>query len=358
MSVETNSLSGNQKQLLVTFDYELFLGNRSGSVDECMIAPTNKLIVLLEKYNVSAIFFVDTTYLLRLRKQAESTPACADDYKRISDQLCLLVRKGHFVYPHLHPHWLDAEYLPESNQWRLNNTQKYLFKNISEKDRLLVFDGSVSLLKDVLHPEFPDYKINAFRAGGWSIQPFTDFKQYFEKHMFIYEFSVLRGFYQFTDAQFFDFSSAPSKSIYRFSDDVCVEDKKGPYLQFNISSIYIPPATGWLNKIWMKLYMKITNDHTFNKGEGQPSRIVSHINPSSPEGKDLASSHWERVAVELLTQVKLRKYLHFIKLNDYMHFISHPKMITDHNLAVLDKFLKKAFNKYQIVTNFQMMIPQ
>ena len=53
MPVESNPPSGNQKQLLVTFDYELFLGNRSGSVDECMITPTNKLVILLGKYIIT-----------------------------------------------------------------------------------------------------------------------------------------------------------------------------------------------------------------------------------------------------------------------------------------------------------------
>jgi len=348
----------DQKQLLITFDYELFLGNRSGFVDDCMISPTKKLISLLDHYGVRSIFFVDTTFLLRLKKQAETSPVCAVDFKKVADQLITLVEKGHYVYPHLHPHWLDATYIAETNQWKLNSTEKYLFKNITPLERDTVFDGSVNLLKEILHPKFPAYKINAFRAGGWSIQPFTNFIPYFKKHQFLYEFSVLGGFYQFTDAQYFDFSNAPLKSIYRFGDDMCVEQQTGPYVQFNISSIEISPSVSWMNKVWLKLHGKITGDHTFNKGEGQPSRVLNNVKPAIPEGKDLSNSHWERVAVELLTSVKLNSYLEFLDLNNYMHFISHPKMITNHNLSVFEKFLKKSFNKYSIVTDFHKMIAQ
>lgn len=347
-----------KKQLLVTYDYELFLGNRSGYVEECMLQPTRATIDLLEKYGIHAIFFVDTTYLLRLKQQAISTPVCASDFKNVAEQLRILISKGHYVFPHLHPHWLDAEYLSDSNQWRLNSTDKYLFRNISAEERDHVFNGSVNLLKEILHPQFPEYKIDAFRAGGWSIQPFSNFIPYFEKHNFKYEFSVLGGFYQFTDAQYFDFSQAPDKPIYRFSNNECIENKSGGYVQFNISSISISALTSWLNKVWLKLHMKVTSDHTFHKGEGQPSRILNNVLPASAKGKNIADPGNERVAVELLTIMKLRDYNKFIDEHSYMHFISHPKMITAHNLAVFKKFLERSFAKYLIETDFQKMLPQ
>jgi hypothetical protein len=104
--------------------------------------------------------------------------------------------------------------------------------------------------------------------------------------------------------------------------------------------------------------MKLTGDHTFHKGEGQPSRILTGIRPASGSGKDLSNTSWERIAIELLTMVKLNLYLDFLVKNDFMHFISHPKMITRHNLAVFDKFLSKVFEKYQVETDFHMMKPE
>ncbi|MBK7667512.1 MAG: hypothetical protein IPJ32_09355 [Sphingobacteriaceae bacterium] len=52
------------RNLLFTFDYELFLGKRSGTVENCILKPTDKILELFSKYKVTkAIFFVDTTYL-------------------------------------------------------------------------------------------------------------------------------------------------------------------------------------------------------------------------------------------------------------------------------------------------------
>ncbi len=347
-----------QKQLLITFDYELYLGNRSGTINDCMIEPTNQLLEVMKVYGIKSVFFVDTTYLLRLKEQSQTTEACRIDFETIANQLRTLVREGHYVFPHIHPHWLNAEYLTESNQWKLNNTRNYMFKNITKEEQAFVFDGSMALLKDILLSEFPDYEINAFRAGGWSIQPFTNFIPFFEKHHIKYEFSVLGGFYQFTDAQFFDFSNAPIKAIYKFKDDVCIEDPNGPFIQYNISSININSGLSFLNKIWLKVQSNLLNDDTFHKGEGQPSKVVGTNFPLSPLGKDLSNTEWERVAVELLTIVKMWSYLEFFEHNKYMHFISHPKMITNHNLTVFDKFLNNVFEKYPIETDFRMMFPE
>ncbi|HMT30090.1 MAG TPA: hypothetical protein PKD91_12500, partial [Bacteroidia bacterium] len=196
-----------QKQLLITFDYELYLGNRSGTVDDCMIDPTNKLVEVMEPFGIHAVFFVDTTYMLRLKAQSVLTEACKKDFEKIASQLRMLVQKGHYVFPHIHPHWLDAEYLEDKNQWRLNNISKYRFHNISEAERTKVFDGSVELLNEIFHSEFPNYKVDGYRAGGWGIQPFEDFLPYFLKNGIKHEFSVLGGIYQYTDAQQFDFSN-------------------------------------------------------------------------------------------------------------------------------------------------------
>jgi hypothetical protein len=347
-----------QKQLLVTFDYELFLGNRSGHIHDCMIEPTNRLMAIMAKHKIRSVFFVDTTYLLRLKKQAENSTQCAADFKTVATQLTDLVKQGHFVYPHVHPHWLDAIYDEKTNQWQLNDTAKYRFHNISDSEKAMVFNGSVKILEEILHPSFPDYKVNAYRAGGWCIQPFSDFKPYFHQNKIEYEFSVLGGIYQFTDAQYFDFSNAPHKTIYKFNDDVCVPESDGPFTQYNISSIPLSNNKLMLNKLWLKLLYKIKGDHTFNKGEGQPSRILNGIKPVSDKGHDLSDTHWERISVELLTAVKMSAYKNFLDQNKYMHFISHPKMITNHNLVVFDNFLDWAFEKYSVSTDFHSMLPE
>ncbi len=344
------------KNLLITYDYELYLGNRSGSVHDCMISPTEKLLSVMHPYGIRAIFFVDTTYLVRLKEQSLHSLKCKEDFETVASQLRNLVKMGHYVFPHLHPHWLDAEYLTDINQWRLNNVTRYRFHNLTEEEKSKVFNSSMNVLSEILHKEFPEYKINGYRAGGWGIQPFTDFIPYFRNHNIKYEFSVFGGIYQFTDAQYFDFSNAPSKHIYRFSSDICVEDPSGPFTQFNINSFSISPAITFANKIWLKLKYNLPGDHRHRRGEGQPSRDINGIHPTNPGGHNLSLPGKERISVEDLTKIKLGSYLNFINENSYMHFISHPKMVTDFNLSAFKGFLEKIFNRYKIETDFHKMI--
>src|SRR5882757_1817531 len=99
-----------KKSLLLTFDYELFLGKSSGSVQECMKQPTKLLQKVLSRHGVTAIFFVDTTYLLTVEKNAKKYAVCREDLEAVSKQVQELIMDGHYVFPHIHPHWLDAEY--------------------------------------------------------------------------------------------------------------------------------------------------------------------------------------------------------------------------------------------------------
>ncbi len=347
-----------QKQLLITFDYELFLGNRSGTVNDCMIEPVESLIRVMQPYNIHAVFFVDTTYLVQLQKLSAQYPPCKNDFELIKKQLQSLVQLGHYVFPHIHPHWEDAVYLPATNQWQLNHIEKYRFHNVDETTRAGIFDNSVKILQDIIHPVQPAFKVNGYRAGGWCIQPFDDFKPHFDKHNFIYDFSVLSGFFHNSTAQFYDFSTAPRKSVYRFQDDVCEESVNGRFIEFSISSVKIPLILNMINKIWLKYQYRILNDHTFKKGEGQHTTSTGDTEPAAGTGKNMINTSWERISIELLTSVKLPVYTDYMKSSDYMHFISHPKMITRHNLKVFDKFLKMVFDKYTIETDFHKMIPE
>lgn len=114
--------------------------------------------------------------------------------KKIGAQLRELSRGGHDIFPHIHPHWLSAVYLPEINQWQLSDTTLYRFHKLSPSQREEIFTGSVNLLHRILGKN--SKPIDGFRAGGWSIQPTTDFIPCFNNTGIKYEFSVLPGYYQ------------------------------------------------------------------------------------------------------------------------------------------------------------------
>jgi hypothetical protein len=342
------------RKLLFTFDYELFLGERSGTVHECMIDPTNQLLEIFRKHDVSAIFFVDTTYLLRLRDNP--SPQCKKDFNTVADQLKLMVRLGHYVYPHIHPHWLDAIYIPDINQWELTSIERYRFHNISEADREFVFKGSLDVLNSILLREFPDYKIDGFRAGGWSLQPFSDFKPYFEKYGIIYDFSVLPGTYQFSNAQHFDFTLAPQKPVYHFDNDVNIESTDGRFVELVSSILHVTPLVNFLHKMHLRWLYRVAWDHTYGKGRGQRSVEDSNLKPAGKNGSSIHNPQHQPVSIETMSMVKFTLYSRYLASHTYMQFVSHPKMLSLHSMRTLNRFLQKSKNKYEVEFDFKSFI--
>ncbi len=339
------------KKLLFTFDYELFLGERSGSVQKCMIEPTDKLISLFDKFRIKhAIFFVDTTYLIRLKAESVTNDLARMDYATIVAQLQKLIQKEHYIFPHIHPHWLDARYAAESNQWSLPNLSLYRFHSLTIEQREKVFDASIALLKEIIEPLHPNYQLDGYRAGGWCIQPFTDFYPHFKKHAIHYDFSVLPGIKNLSSAQFYDFENAPKQHIYHFEEEVTKLDPNGAFTQMAISVAAIPSHIQFANKFLLKLLWK-----TGNRSLGDGSGVVASKLKNEPP---VISTNLEMISIELLTQIKLSIYLKFLGQHDFMHFISHPKMLSPHNLTSFEIFLKKVVKQYKIETDFRKMLDE
>lgn len=346
------------KNLLNTFDYELFLGKKSGIPQECMIEPTENLIRVLEPFGVKAIFFVDTAYLYRLKSYITQYDACKKDFENIKNQLRDLVSKGHYVFPHIHSHWLDAIYFPEKNTWELSNIERYRFHNVSESDRKLLFESSFQILKDIVLPIKPDYKFNAYRAGGWSLQPFEDYKPYFNNYGIEYDFSVMPGLFQFSNAQYFDFTRNPDKLLYRFENDVLEENPEGSFTEVTSSVLKIPPYINALNRIHLRLLHRLFRDHTYGRGEGQRSVIDTTVKPIWINEQAIGKNNFEVASVELLSIVKLPLYLNYFQHHNYMQMVSHPKMLSKHNLSMFKSFLQTIYNKYEIETDCVKIINQ
>jgi hypothetical protein len=330
----------NNKDILFTFDYELFLGQDSGTVDNCLIIPTNKILSVLNKYNVKGIFFVDTLYLSLLSKFSKSNIRCKKDLDKIEKQLVELLKEHHHVYPHIHPHWLDAIYIEKSNTWSLNKLDKYMFSNLLYDEREYVFNESINYLKQLYYRYSIKEDFSAYRAGGWCIQPFSEFTTFFNKHNIQNDFSVLSGSEKDTNSFKFDFSSVKINQFpYNFQNEVTKEEKKGKYKEYPISSIKFNKKS-IINKVSEKVLWRIKHGQNFGNGKGV--RNISNIEPTKYDNE------LEMVSIELLTLTKLKKYLEFINVNDYMQFISHPKMISPHNILMLDVFLSSISNKYRI----------
>lgn len=343
----------NKRHLLLTFDYELYLGKRSGSVDNCILKPTSMLLKVFRQNSFTkALFFVDTTYLKRLTENDES--ACQNDLKKVKAQLIDILKDGHFIFPHLHPHWRDAVYDKEINQWRLETTDHYRLHSISVQERDELFSFSISLIKQLMQEAGVSYEIDCYRAGGWCVQPFSELKPHFEKYGLLNDFSALRGFKMPGKNIFYDFSTIPRQNIYSFSTEVEKMDVNGKFKEVVISTVRISKVNRFFNKFLNK-YMWYTKNRSFGDGYSAVDGETSVIRGIQNMEKETLSKN-EMVSLELLTYFTRSAYKKYLSENDFMHFISHPKMISEHNLDTLFEFLRYAKMNFVLNTDYKKMI--
>ena len=329
-----------KKNVLITFDYELFLGHNSGSVKNCLIDPTNIFLESIKNYDIKIIFFVDCTYLLKLKELSELNEKINDDFQIIISQIKNLISRGHYVYPHIHTHWVDAQYDEELNQWNLSNIEKYRFDSVSKKKREKIFRESCDLLLEIIQENNKSYKMEGFRAGGWCIQPFENFVSLFMEYGIIADFSVLAGSKKNTNAIKFDFSSIKTNSLpYRFSDNEVIPVESGKFIEFPITSININ-TNSFFN--WLLNAVLWRTNHGKNFGDGSGVPFINY------EDDIVYDKNMEMISIELLNRYKLKSYKNFLHNNNYMHFISHPKMVSSHNISNFKKLIHFYLNKYDI----------
>ncbi len=75
------------RRILLTFDYELFLGVNSGRINDCLIDPTQKVTAVMDRFGLKGIFFVDLLYLVRLKEELPKYPELQEDMDRVISQL-------------------------------------------------------------------------------------------------------------------------------------------------------------------------------------------------------------------------------------------------------------------------------
>jgi hypothetical protein len=341
------------KSLLMTFDYELFLGARSGTVINSIIIPTDKILKLLRNFKLkNAIFFVDTTYIKRLEENLDNT-AIKIDYDLIIGQLTEMVKDGHFIFPHIHPHWVDAEYDPKINQWRLNDLSKYRFAAISDTLKVELFEFSINFIKKMQAISHVSYEIDSFRAGGWCIQPFSDFRNLFEKYNIKNDFSVLRGFSMDAERFFYNFENVPERPIYYFDGAIESAEVTGKYKEYAISYINTSNFKKILSRIINRVFIY---SGVKSLGDGvSVDKTEESIIMDASFNLSLKKNIKEMVSIDFLNRIKVNDYKNFLKSNNYIHFISHPKMVSENSLMNFSNFLRDVKKKYDIETDYKKM---
>ena len=334
-----------EKQLLITFDYELFLGEKSGSVLKCLLEPTYNIQSVLAKHKVRAVFFVDTTYLYRLEEMAKIHPVASSDFDKILLQLKSLAQDGHYLYHHLHPHWLDATYLKDTNHWDCSNHSRFTLSHLELDEITRIVSYSDQLLRS-LYPTNKCPEFLGFRAGGLYSQPFDRLTFLFKAKNIKYDFSVLKG--AFSNQHTFSFDYADSlkikQAVYRFEENNTCANPKGYFVEFSMNHFTMHFFQRILNSIYYRLNAKKSNWQQYGDGSSSGNKICHNQ-------KDYIAR--ETFSIELMNRIKSLYYFSYLKKHSILHLISHPKLISEQSLESFDLFLKSCKKYYNFNTNLE-----
>ena len=150
--------------IIITLDYELFLNDITGTVNNCLIKPMQEIQKICEKHDFKLTIFVDAAYLYRLTELKKDYPALEEDYKNTVDNIKWLAKLGHDIQLHIHPQWYYSNY--NGKEWILD-WDHYKLSDMPRDYAFEVFGKSKELLDSII-----EYKTTLFRAGGYSIQDF------------------------------------------------------------------------------------------------------------------------------------------------------------------------------------------
>jgi len=304
-----------KRTAIITFDYELFLGRRTGTVENSVLKPTEKVLQILLMNKAKAIFFVDAAWLLVMKEKN------VKEFKMVAAQLKEITDAGSSVELHIHPQWFKAAYRNE--QFILNSEEVYTIQSLPEDEILTIFLKCTELLSEITGK-----KPSCFRAGGWCIEPFHKLKESFRKTGIAYDFSVVAG-NSIKEGKLYDydFTKTPRLPFYRFSNTVNEQDKNGLFLEFPLSTYNSNPVYRIINKA----LLKIENDMIFGDGIGAKEKSFLNRLPGS-------LSFSKGMLMLDKTSSFLFRYLiktHFKKSN-LLVVVSHPKIISLQSLKNLD----------------------
>lgn len=308
----------------ITFDYELFFGLPTGSVEKCIIEPAQQLMQIAEKHGVGFTYFVDVGYLIALERFMDEFPQLQVDRKKIAQQIKQLIEKGNDIQLHIHPHWEKAAY--NGKEWIIDAAGYYKLDDFSDDEIAQIVTTYKTKLEDVSQKPTPIY-----RAGGWCLQPFSRVKEVFKQNAINIDSTVFQGGHYETEHYYFDFREAPMKGEYRFEDDLCKEVENGYFTEYPIGGWKYSPLFYW------NLYVRGRLNPQAHKMVGDGNFIPQ----PGRKWKNLTSANWNHVSCDGYFSQKLKKITSYYKKTGRSNLviIGHPKSQTKFSFKKLDDFL-------------------
>lgn len=312
-------------RILITLDYEVFLGEKTGSVTNNLIIPLNELTSVANKYGIKFSLFVDASYIYMLKKLGKKHSKLRNDYNKICANLKKLSKEGHDIELHIHPHWFFSTF--NGDKW-ISNSTHYKLSDLKKDNAEEIFSESKKLLEEITNK-----KIIAFRAGGFSAQPTDLLTHLFIKNDIKIDSSVYTGAYYNSQSQQYDYRKTCNKELYNFSDDICKEDINGEFTEIPISTLNISPYFYW--KLASRKLIGINSDIKWGDGISIKTSYESIIRRLAKKSNAMATIDGYKISY-LPKLCDLRKK----EGKNLTTIIGHPKLATSYSVKKFTDFCK------------------
>ncbi len=232
------------KNLVLTVDYELFFGSDPGTVENCMIRPTRRIAEVLREYGCKMTIFWDIMHFYRLKELESEVKDLRFDREIIEKQIRWLIREGHDVQLQIYPHWLDAIY--KNNRWYFSYNRFSLARlwDNPDADDVQTVMGCITkaknLMEEICRKEDPTYRVRAFRAGGYRVEPFERIAEALYANNILVDSSAAYGMKSRTPISPFDFTRLPRYLHYRFDNNLLIHNPEGRFWEFTKETIKVP----------------------------------------------------------------------------------------------------------------------
>jgi peptidoglycan/xylan/chitin deacetylase (PgdA/CDA1 family) len=313
-------------RIILSLDYELFFGTPSGSFGCCIIEPTKALHNIFDRYGVKAVFFVDAGYLWRMNELKTVDGSVAEEFSAVTKQLNALIKSGHEVGLHIHPHWEDT--IRKDGKWVMD-TRRYRLHDFSKEEARSIILKYAQTLTDITGK-----RAISFRAGGWCIQPFHHIYEALWDAGIRVDSSVYPGGYVRSETHYLDFRDVPKKSSWRFDQDPTDERASGRFWEIPISSFRLSPLFFWQLALLRKMGSAVHK--AFGDGRATPAGKRQLLRMLFRSTKSVASM--DGLKVRLLGKA-LKRHQRHSPPDDYFVIIGHPKAQTPYSLRKLDEFI-------------------
>ena len=313
---------------LITLDYELFFGEKTGTIERCLLEPTRRIVEVLDKHHAKLVLFVDASYLVRLKQLSGQYAKLREHYDTVAQQLQTLVQQGHDVQLHIHPHWNTSHY--DGNQWQIDPS-KYRLHDYNQDEIQQIVSDCCAVLSDITgRSPF------AYRAGGWCLQPFDQIADALWDNGVWIDSTVFENGVSEDPTRWFNFTDAPKKGHWYFNASPEIENTSGRFLEIPISSHKLTPLFFW-KMVFIKKLAKGAEHASFGDGNTMSANAGYYLTR-------LTTSTYSPVSIDGTKAGILEDALRVHQQRfpqDIFNIMGHPKSISEYSLTKLDRFFAK-----------------